>query len=387
MTNDSVDEFALVARLGEYLAGSSEAVPVPAGDDAAVLAVGDEQLCVTVDVLVDEVHFRRDLSSWADVGWKAVAVNVSDLAAMAARPAAAVVGLCRADLAIDEVEALYSGMREACRRWGMELVGGDTVASREVAVTVTAVGAVVPDGPVRRSGARPGDRVVVVGGLGAAAAALAQVEAGQDLDPDLLARHRRPVALVEAGLVLAAHGATAMIDVSDGLGADLGHVCAASSVAVDVAADRLPIADGVAAAAAGLGADADLLACGGGEDFALAAAVPARAAEPAAAAAAAAEGVPAAVVGSIRAVDPGQPTVALRRADGTVADVTELGWAHVAGGAGGGRGRVAGGGRGRAAGGAGADHSGVASGTGGGRDASGDAGGPTGKAEREDEQP
>lgn len=326
-----VDEFATIARLSQYLSGASETVPVPAGDDAAVLAVGDRQLCLTVDVLVEAVHFRRDLSSWADVGWKAIAVNVSDLAAMAARPLAAVVGLCHGDLRTDEVETLYSGMREACQRWGMELVGGDTVASGEVVVSVTAVGAVTPAGLVRRSGARPGDRLAVVGRLGAGAAGLAQVEAGQDPDPALLAWHRRPVALVDAGRALAAHGATAMIDVSDGLGADLGHVCARSSVAVEVAGDELPVADGVAAAAAGLGVDVDVLVCGGGEDFALAATVPAEAAEAAAAAAASAEGVSAAVVGTVRAVTPDQPVVALRRADGTVVDITSSGWNHLSG--------------------------------------------------------
>lgn len=328
---ERLDEFGTIARLSPYLSDASESLLVPAGDDAAVLAVGDAQLCVTVDVLVDAVHFRRDLSSWADVGWKAIAVNVSDVAAMGARPVAAVVGLCHGDLHAGEVEDLYSGMREACRRWGTELVGGDMVASGEVVVSVTAVGAVTSAGLVRRSGGRPGDRLVVVGALGAGAAALAQVEAGQRPDPALLAWHRRPVALVDAGEVLAAHGATAMIDVSDGLGADLGHVCAGSAVSVEVAAEDLPLADGVAAAADALGVDADLFACGGGEDFALAATVPAHAAEAAAVMAAEAESVPAAVVGTVRAVSEAQPVVALRRADGTVLDMTHAGWNHLAG--------------------------------------------------------
>lgn len=323
-------EFELVARLAPYLARSSEVVPVASGDDAAVLACGEGHVCVTVDVVVEHVHFRRDLSTWADVGWKAVAVNVSDIAAMAALPMAAVVGLSRsAALAAEDVEALYDGMRQASRRWGVELVGGDTVSARDVSVAVTVLGTASPEAVVRRSGAQPGDRIVVVGALGEAAAALAQADAGHEPDPALLAAHRRPHALVAAGGALAAHGATALIDVSDGLGADLGHVCEASSVAADVDAGRLPAGDGVAAAATQLDADLDLLLCGGGEDFALVATVPAHAADAAADAAAEAEGVPAAVVGTVHPAGVEGPTVTLRRPDGTTADITRLGWGHV----------------------------------------------------------
>lgn len=295
-------EFDLIARLVPLLDGGGDGVVIGHGDDAAVVTLGERGVVITVDALVQGVHFRRDVSSLGDIGWKAVAVNASDIAAMGARPAAIVVALCRpATLEEAQVEELYGGIRAACDRWGLRLVGGDTVASTELVVSVTALGEVQPTAAVRRSGARPGDRIVVVGTLGAASAALAQLAAGQDPDPRLLAWHRRPSALVDAGTILAAHGATAMIDVSDGLGADLGHVCAASAVQARVRWDHLPVARGAVAAAAAVGADPVDIVAGGGEDFALIATLPAADAEPAARAAGAAEGVPAAVVGEVAA--------------------------------------------------------------------------------------
>lgn len=295
-------EFDLIARLSPSLDTAGGDVLVGAGDDCAVLAVGDRALLVTVDAFVDGVHMRRDVSGVDDIGWKAIAASVSDIAAMGGRPKAAVVALCRPpNLAPADVEELYGGMRAACDRWGVRLVGGDTVASDRLVVSVTVLGDADPAAVVQRSGARPGDHVVVVGALGAGAAALAQIAAGADPAPVLLAAHRRPCALVDAGVALAAHGATAMIDVSDGLGADLGHVCAASAVGARVRWRDLPVADGALAAARAAGADPVVVVAGGGEDFALLAAVPAHSAEEAAAAAGAAEGVPAAVVGEIMA--------------------------------------------------------------------------------------
>lgn len=333
----AVDEFELIERLAPFLAGAADDVPVGHGDDAAVVEVGGRWVCVTVDVLVDGVHFRRDVSSMADVGWKAVAVSVSDIAAMGARPTAAVVGLARpGSLPGAEVEELYEGMHAACRHWGLRLVGGDTVSADALALSVTALGEVAPHRAVTRAGARPGDRLVLVGGLGAAAAALALLERGLDVTEPLLTAHRRPRPLPTAGRILAEHGASALIDVSDGLGLDLGHICAASTVRASVEATALPLADGVQEAAAQLGADVWDLACGGGEDFALLAAVPAGRAAAAAAAAGAGEGVPAAVVGTVvapdeaswPAVDGTAPTAVLSLPDGSVRALDALGYDH-----------------------------------------------------------
>lgn len=323
-------EFELVERLVPFLAGAADDVPVGHGDDAAVVEVGGRWVCVTVDVLVDGVHFRRDVSSMADVGWKGVAVSVSDIAAMGARPTAAVVGLARpARLAEAEVEELYEGMDAACRRWGLRLVGGDTVSADALALSVTALGEVAPHRAVTRAGARPQDQLVVVGALGAAAAALSLLERGLDVPEPLLAAHRRPRALPTAGRVLAEQGASALIDVSDGLGLDLGHICAASTVRASVEATALPLADGVEEAAARLGVDVWDLACGGGEDFALLAAVPPGRAAAAAAAAGAGEGVPAAVVGTVAAPgDETAPSTVLTLPDGSVRTLDSLGYDH-----------------------------------------------------------
>lgn len=318
-------EFDLIARIAPLLDRPGGDVLVGHGDDAAVLRIGGRGVCVAVDVLVEGVHFRRDLSSWPDVGWKAIAVNVSDLAAMGATPTAAVVGLCRPSaLAEADVEAIYQGMRAACDRWGLRLLGGDTVGGPALVLSVTVLGDLEPDQAVTRGGGRPGDRLVVVGALGGAAAALAQVEAGQRPDGVLLATHRRPVALPAAGRVLAAHGARAMIDVSDGLGADLGHLCAASAVGARLSAVALPVAAGVVEAA---GDDLWRLVCGGGEDFALVAALPVERAKAAAAAASAAEGVPAAVVGALVPRDEG-PAILLELPDGGRLVLDRMGYDH-----------------------------------------------------------
>ncbi|HVM21466.1 MAG TPA: thiamine-phosphate kinase [Egibacteraceae bacterium] len=315
----NLGEFELIARLSPFLASAGDDLVVGHGDDAAVIDLDGRGVCLAVDVLVDEVHFRRDLSSMADVGWKAVAVNVSDMAAMGARPTVAVVGLCRPpSLDAAAVEQLYEGMSEACREWGLRLVGGDTVAAQALAVSVTVLGDVQPDAAVRRSGARPGDRIVVVGELGGASAALAQLRAGVDADERLLQAHRRPVARVDAGAALAAAGATAMIDVSDGFGADLLHVCEASGVAAVVDAERLPAAAGVHEAARALDVDPMVFVAGGGDDYALVATV-------------AADGVPAAeAAGAVEVgeVIQGSPAATLRLPDGSTRDLAGMGWDH-----------------------------------------------------------
>lgn len=318
-------EFDLIARIAHRLVG--------AGDDAAVLELAGCRVVLAVDALVEGRHFRRDLSSMADVGWKAVAANVSDLAAMGpVRPRAALVALLRPpELPAEDVEALYDGMAEAAAEWGLDLVGGDTCGAGELSVSVTVLGELEGE-PVWRSGARPGDRVVVVGALGRAAAALAEVAAGVDPDPVLLGAHRRPRALLEAARVLAGHGATALIDVSDGLGRDLGHVCRASGVKARVVWSALPATARAPAAAARAGSDPVALVCGGGEDYALLATLPAGQAELAVAEAARLEGVPAAVVGEVVESDTSGPVVGLILDNGTVRDIGALGWDHFAAG-------------------------------------------------------
>lgn len=313
-------EFDLIARLAPFLASAGDDLVVGSGDDAAVLDLDGRGVCLAVDVLVDEVHFSRELSTLADVGWKAVAVNCSDLAAMGATPSVAVIGLCRPpSVPTEDIEELYRGMAAACDEWGLRLVGGDTVSAQALALSVTVMGDVDLDKVVRRSGAQVGDALVVVGSLGAAAAGLAAFRAGVEVDDDVLAAHRRPVAHVAAGRALAEAGATALIDVSDGFGADLLHLCEASGVAAVVDAAALPAAAGVADLAQQLDRDPLDFVAAGGDDYALLAAVGGDVADEVA------QAVRGVVVGS---VVEGPPGATLQLPDGTTRDLAGMGWDH-----------------------------------------------------------
>ena len=251
-----------------------------------VLPAPGSKLVVTTDVLVEGGHFDAALSAPEDWGWKAVAVNVSDLAAMGARPRWLVVALTvPPGTGVALLERVYAGMAEACAAFGAALVGGDVVAGPALSLALTAIGEA--ERVVTRAGARPGDRLVVSGPLGAAAAGLGLLARDDPAASALLARfpglaaaHRRPVAQVAAGLALAAAGATAMLDVSDGLAGDVLHLTEASAVGVELRDAEVPLAPGVREAAALLGRDPAGLALGGGEDFVLAAAVPPAAVPP-----------------------------------------------------------------------------------------------------------
>jgi thiamine-monophosphate kinase len=274
-----VAEFELIAAVRRHLADDGPDLPRGVDDDAAVVAMHGH-VVAAVDALVDGVHVDRRWSGLADLGFKAVSVNVSDLAAMGARPTVALVALLRPpDLTVEEVEELYAGLREAADRWGCRLVGGDTVTAPTLAVSVTVLGGLVDESRMlRRDGAAPGDLVGVVGGLGLAAAGLEllRVDARDLLEahPELASAHRRPVALAEAAAPLVLAGATSAIDVSDGLGRDLGHIARQSGVGLRLHADRLRPAPGVEAAASHLGLDPLDLVLGGGEDQALAFTLP-----------------------------------------------------------------------------------------------------------------
>lgn len=337
-------EFGRLARLAPHLAGDGPGVPLGVGDDAAVVAIGGASVVVCVDTLVEGVHFRRDLSTPADVGWKALAVNVSDIAAMGAVARAAVVALHRPPtLSEADVDQLYEGMAEAAQRWGVAVVGGDTSTAGEWAVAVTVLGEVArAAGPgsgsgsgarsgsgsgevavVRRSGARVGDVLVLSGRLGAGAAALWADERGRAPDPVHLAAHRRPQALPLTGVALARAGAVAMVDVSDGLGADARHLCEASGVAAEI--DRTAVEGAVASGVEAVVGEGWLdVALGGGEDFALLAALPPDRVEGALAAVTAAGETTAVVVGVLVA---GAPAVTLVGPEGR-RSIDRLGYDH-----------------------------------------------------------
>jgi thiamine-monophosphate kinase len=253
-------------------------VAVGIGDDCAVLEpAAGAHLLATTDLLLEDVHFRRRYAEAADIGWKALAVNISDIAAMGGRPRWALVALaCPAATTVEEIDAFYEGALAVAREHGTAVVGGDTSSSPHGwFVNVTLLGEATR--AVLRSTARPGDVVAVTGTLGRSAAGLAILEreaAPDGLDPDTLAEmtaaHLRPRPRVAEGQWLgAADGVTAMMDLSDGLATDLGRICAESDAAATVRLDAVPVADGVRRVASALGRDAVAWGTGGGEDYEL----------------------------------------------------------------------------------------------------------------------
>jgi thiamine-monophosphate kinase len=236
-TARDVGEFGLIARVIDRLSHTETASPsvlVGPGDDAAVVAAPDGRVVASTDVLVEGVHFRREWSSAYDVGRKAAAANLADIAAMGARGTALLVGLAApADLPVAWSLELTDGLRDEAELVGASVVGGDVVRSEHVVISVTALGDLDGREPVTRAGARAGDVVVLAGELGRSAAGLVLLEAGTR-EGALVDAHRRPTPPYEMGPALARAGATAMCDVSDGLVADLGHVARASGVHIDL---------------------------------------------------------------------------------------------------------------------------------------------------------
>lgn len=271
-----VGEFGLIERIRASLAGhGSDRVEVGPGDDAAVVRLGDQRLVTTSDMLVEGRHFRRDWSTPADVGAKAAAVNLMDIAAMGARATTLVVALgLPADLSVEWVEGLYAGLREEAEAQGVDIVGGDIVRADKITIGVTALGVLDGSAPVLRSGARPGDVVAVAGRLGWAAAGLSILSRGFRTPRILVDAQRRPAPAYEAARAAAGAGATAMIDVSDGLIADLGHVARASSVAIELDPSLVVVDEPVTTAAAAFNADPLIWVLTGGEDHAVAATFP-----------------------------------------------------------------------------------------------------------------
>jgi thiamine-monophosphate kinase len=246
-----VTEDQLLTAIHRVLSGAGPEVVVGPGDDAAIVRPGSGELVLTTDAMVEGVHFRTDLTTPRDLGYKAIAVNVSDVAAMAASPRFALCALTLS-IAIDAawVVELAGGMRECCDEFALSLVGGNLSRGDEVSITVTVTG----------------DRLVVTGSLGGSAAGLrvASQRSWSDEERDAIRRYMRPTPRVGEAGVLASHGVTSMMDISDGLALDLSRLCRASGTGARVELARIPTHPAASAAEA----------LGGGDDYELLATLP-----------------------------------------------------------------------------------------------------------------
>jgi len=281
------------------------------GDDCALVRIGARTVALSIDLSLEGVHFRTDWLSFREIGWRATAAALSDLAAEGAEPRGVLVSLAvpddrqrRPGNASPAVQ-IMSGVGAAARSVGAHVLGGDLTRSSRYLVDVCVLG--VARRPVRRSGARPGDGVWVTGRLGGAGLALAALLAGRRPPAPVRRRFVRPEPRIAAGAWLARHGARAMIDVSDGLAADAGHLAAASGVRVEIALERIPRWPGATARAAAQS----------GEEYELLVALPRRFDERAARAFRRATGLPLTRIGACtrgggaRVTDNGRPAASL----------------------------------------------------------------------------
>jgi thiamine-monophosphate kinase len=280
--NPGVGEFELLAKLRELLGHPVPRVRLGSGDDAAVTVPGGAT-ATSVDALVEGVHFRRGTASLAQIGHKALATALSDLAAMGAEPGEAyVVAGLPEGFGEDDCLQLVGGILDLAERTGTTLAGGDVTRAPVLTLAVTVVGhAPAAADFVSRAGAHPGDDLVLTGELGGAAAGLRLLEEpvlAADLPAataDALRRRQlEPSPRLTSGRVLAAAGARAMIDLSDGLGGDAAHLAAASGSRLEIDAAALPLAPGLAGVAAAAATDPLRMAVSGGEDYELLAALP-----------------------------------------------------------------------------------------------------------------
>jgi thiamine-monophosphate kinase len=245
------------------------------GDDGAVVTAPDGRVVASVDVLVDGVHFRTDWATGEQIGQRAALAAMADIAAMGAAPTALLVGLCAPPTTpVELITGIGRGLNQEAVKAGAGVVGGDLTRSEVLTISVTVLGDLRGAKPVLRSGARPGDVVAVIGRLGWAAAGLAVLSRGFRSPAAAVGAYRVPDPPLQAGIVAGSAGATSMIDVSDGLLADLGHLAQCSGVAIDVVTEALPVNPRLVEVASALGRNHLEWALTGGDDHALAATFP-----------------------------------------------------------------------------------------------------------------
>jgi thiamine-monophosphate kinase len=264
-------EFRLIDLLAKMAGGGDERLLIGIGDDAAAWQ-GDESIqLASVDSFIEGVHFTPETTPWPDVGGKALAVNISDIAAMGGIPRYALVSLALPnDSEVDNVTALYTGMLKFAKQYGITITGGDISRAPLVAITITILGNSPTKKILMRSSAKAGDIVAVTGRLGAAAAGMEVLKSKRKLDPEaetlLKNAFLHPTPRVAEGLLLVEQGVKTAIDISDGLVADLNQICKASQVGARIEVERVPIEPAVKTAFSDKALE---FALSGGEDYEL----------------------------------------------------------------------------------------------------------------------
>jgi len=280
MKVSKLGEFGLITLLAEMIRSTQDKQIAPSqqliigiGDDAAAWQSEAQTQLATVDSFIQDVHFSLDITPWQELGWKALAVNLSDIAAMGGAPGYALVSLALpGHTEVDDVMALYRGMTELAQQAGVIIVGGDTSSAPLVAINITVFGSASNQNNhiLTRSAAKVGDKIAVTGYLGAAAAGWEMLSKQLQLNTHASDRLKQaflhPHPRIAEGQLLVSQGVKAAIDISDGLMADLNHICQASGVGARIEADRIPIEPAVRA---NFGDRALGLALSGGEDYEL----------------------------------------------------------------------------------------------------------------------
>lgn len=275
-----IGEFGLIERISSGTVNNPEGLVAGIGDDAAVLKTpGDKNLLVTCDMLVEGVHFLPKRITPYQLGRKALAVNLSDIAAMGGIPRHALVSIALPiGLALEYVDELYRGLKDIAQKTGVNVVGGDTVRAPILIIDVALLGEADPTTVVFRGGARPGDLIMVTGNLGASAAGLnlllrddeASLATAGEANKIVIKAHLEPVPrLAESRVIAGIRSATAMIDISDGLASEVNHICRISCTGARIWADRLPILEATLRVAESIGKSPTSLALYGGEDYEL----------------------------------------------------------------------------------------------------------------------
>lgn len=270
-------EAALISLIRDKFGAVTDAdLALAIGDDAALVRCGESYMIVTTDLLVEKTHFRLDITDAYLLGWKAVAVNISDVAAMGGTPTYSFISIGLPDVDVSLVEKIYEGMYDVSNAFGSVIAGGDTVASEcGIVINITQLGTVEQNWAARRSDAKAGDAIIVTNTLGDSLAGLQillkyGMEEARRVSDFLVERHLKPEPRVwEARAAVETGKVHSMMDLSDGLSADLAKLCEASGVGAKVFADKLPISEELHIASARLDADPIALAAGGGEDYEL----------------------------------------------------------------------------------------------------------------------